>query len=136
MYNLEQLAPYLPYKLKGIWKLSDVINLRENQKDELREKVLDIENPEFFLNYCKPILRPLYDLLDTNTARELNSISSFVFVYDLRYKTISIQTDDKCDIELADMISAMNILYGNHFDVFGLIDKGLAIDINTLPCKS
>jgi predicted transcriptional regulator len=62
-----------------------------------------------------PILRPLSDL----------TTNAFVFKKDLEH------------IKLHNEVITMRYymveyLFQNHFDVFGLIEKGLAIDINTI----
>ena len=63
----------------------------------------------------KPILRPLSDLTKEG------------FVYLHNYLTKEIDNDISL-LHYRDI----QILLKNHFDVFGLIEKGLAIDINTL----
>lgn len=54
--TLEMIAPYLPYELGTIYKLSNVIVLSPEQDDELRHKVLTLDNIDFILKYCKPLL--------------------------------------------------------------------------------
>ena len=96
---------------------------------------------------CKPILRPLSDL----TKEITNSLNqTFVFT-----ETLEIGDDDNGTeydygniktIKSLEFISENNNFHDvhylpyllvqdlikNHFDVFGIIEKGLAIDINTL----
>lgn len=125
--ELKHLAPYLPYGITGQFNLNQI---REDYKIELRTKIMREDNVDFFLKYCKPILRPLSDLTKDN--------------FELIYKG----TDDNSDIikYLSEHINngkghiaiqqidywRVVVLLKHHFDVFGLIDKGLAIDINTL----
>lgn len=63
----------------------------------------------------KPILRPLSDLMIGVDFNEEE-------VYELKSKGVWSQLT----------IAQWDRVYRNHFDIFGLIDKGLAIDINNL----
>ena len=111
LLELKHLAPYLPYELK-IWYKLIVVDMQELSINNI-DKVL--EDSKHF----KPILRPLSDLtkddLDTLQCTELYN---------------QINDADFC-IHLLPYQIAMYLIE-NHFDVFGLIEKGLAIDINTL----
>lgn len=85
---------------------------------------------------CKPILRPLSDLLSCGAFAEIETVSE--------EKMNEYMWDDlKCSLERCEKHNAplhlervpywvFEILFKYHVDVFGLIDKGLAIDINTL----
>lgn len=115
--ELKHLAAYLPYKLVGTWMLSDVLNISQYRRDEERRTTLTEDNVKFFLNTCKPILRPLSEVSDSlfeeiGFADEQDFIQT---VLDGRILQIN-----------------FNKLLSNHFDVFGLIPAGLAVDINTL----
>ena len=136
--ELKHLAPYLPYGLKGKFKLSDVIHLSIGQSDEIREKYLTVTNVDFFLRYCKPILRPLTDLMNPIKYKDLESISYMELLYavyeDSQYISLSghglySRLQEDC---LQFSYPVINKLIEWHFDVFGLIEKDLAIDINTL----
>lgn len=77
------------------------------------------------LTQVKPILRPLSDLTKEEFKLKLKEI---------KYRTDSngiesIISDVKNSVAEYEV---MVMLFKNHFDVFGLIDKGLAIDINSL----
>ena len=117
--ELKHLAPYLPYGLKiktkgGIVKLLAFdINLWESNKLEL-----------------KPILRPLSDLTDEQKK---------IIYFDV------IGTDNDMYGTLDEFIDYLGetneyhlpyCIYRQllewHFDLFGLIEKGLAVDINSL----
>ena len=130
MIELKHVAPYLPYKLKGFFILSDVINLSPSQKDEKRESTLTKDNVPFFLIHCKPILKPLSDIYYNVTGgKVMNDL-------DCDLKTVhelwDLYNKDKA-FELNDLsYKTYEIALQNHFDVFGLIKKGLAIDINDL----
>lgn len=132
--ELKHLSPYLPYGLKMI-----CLNYWEGDDSPEAEWLLDSlsaddnywwnEDGDNFTigSDFKPILRPLSDLY--------NEIATDNVIH-YPYATLKIPLD-----------LAMNMDYENinnfphrvitqmikwHFDVFGLIPKGLAIDINTL----
>jgi hypothetical protein len=113
------------------------------------------DNNEFIVNnswddnLIKPILRPLSDLnnFGEDIINEHFINSSIVEVFKLDYGIFNHYKGDvyfeiegdsdikydspKClNFEVAEF--TRNELLKGHFDVFGLIDKGLAIDINTL----
>lgn len=98
----------------------------------------------------KPILRPLSDL-----TKEINyGLSTYVFtdlfeigdcdgcVFEFEHgniKTIKALENISKYNSYKDINylpnAVVNMMYEHHFDVFGLIEKGLAIDINTLKQK-
>jgi hypothetical protein len=120
--EIKHLAPYLPYSLKGNYEVSEVV---PSAKYELRNKELRNDNIDFFLSYAKPILRPISDLtkeIEVNGEKfvpidwiKKNYIRETM---GLNIATWSYRTVEK----LAEW----------HFDIFGLIENGLAVDINTL----
>lgn len=151
--ELKHLAPYLPYGLK-----IQTLNRRENLLTYklvigLSENAVTYE----FLKGCapdrlpfkdvKPILRPLSDL-----TKEINyGLSTYAFtdlfeigdcdgcVFEFEHgniKTIkALESIAKYNLhnDINYLPNAVvNMMYEYHFDVFGLIDKNLAIDINTL----
>lgn len=113
--ELKHLVPYLPYKIwfiyegkkllsKGIYSIKGTWYLKATGG------VYDIDK-------CKPILRPLSNLTKRD-AREHNY-------------------PDEGHLERSLLsghapYEVWNEYVKEHFDVFGLIEKGLAIDINTL----
>jgi hypothetical protein len=140
--ELKHLAPYLPYGLKvmSIYNEVSEINSINYSLDKQSRDSLNLligRNPLRFrgdnLDTIKPILRPLSDLTkeieydgetitpciywdDINIAYEKNLRSMAKFNYSDGYMPYFITEK----------------LLEWHFDVFGLIEKGLAIDINTL----
>jgi hypothetical protein len=124
--ELKHLSPYLPYgllctaidrcfishPLEGLHYRNDLA-------------VFDFENGEqdFRLNKFKPVLRPLSDL---NKHAEIFSHGIFPsFIEDI--------LDGKALFNLQETPYCIYIIFlENHYDVFGLIGAGLAIDINTL----
>lgn len=78
-----------------------------------------------YLDQFKLILKPLSDLRKTGVIDELKGL--------LRESEGYIMWSDIDKTPLDYPYWAVEILLKNHFDVFGLIEKGEAIDINTLP---
>jgi hypothetical protein len=105
--ELKHLAPYLPYRLKSLFPDEEDISKEY-------EMELDMDNVEYFLTDAKPILRPLTPLQNfvVLTTEECLCVSSGLAHNIPQWK--------------------FEVLVENHFDVFGLIPAGLAIDINTI----
>ena len=122
--ELKHLAPYLPYKIKGRFQVKDV---NEKAPVEIRNKLLRTDNVDFFLRYCKPILRPLSDL----TKEELLHQGFWHHIDYLTHELIHHLKNDK-DAILKCPYTHIQYLFEHHYDVFSLIPEGLAIDINTL----
>jgi len=131
--ELKYLAGYLPYDLNTRYLLSNVVNI-DQFMDELRYKKLTAANCDFVLQFCKPILRPLSDLtkkIEVNGEKFVPIIklnldydwSDNISIYD--FSTIT-------GLNMEDIYFVTDSLLEWHFDIYGLIDAGLAIDINTL----
>jgi len=138
--ELKHLAPYLPYGLKvqcDIWneEICAVDGFSATLKD-VRLTCIIARNKERSeattwtpkLEHCKPILRPLSDLTKNIDNDERN-----VKYYSL-LKTCYSEVDLRNfqEVPLIQKYDDVQILLEYHFDIFGLIEKGLAIDINTL----
>lgn len=125
--TIKHLAPYLPYGLK--------IEFSRNiypKKTEIQElSIFDFHLWDDNKFKIKPILRPLSDL-----RNEINiNGNGFIPFKKLETKVIMSEFDLNEWIETITEsmpLSDWNLLFEWHFDVFGLIEKGLAIDINTL----
>lgn len=130
--ELKHLAPYLPYRLK-------IQHIKEKSRAARKEKLspftktlepLDL-TPFFYgeddFKY-KPILRPLSDL----TKEEYNFIWENETDFDIVESWVNSSFDLESKLGWKFSYHLWSELFKNHFDVFGLIDKGLAIDINTL----
>jgi hypothetical protein len=148
--ELKHLAPYLPYGLK--------CEILDYKCDYVGEKYGTIKGYYYIgdgvyytfksdrdyagknTNNFKPILRPLSDL--TKEIIEKYATWGKVGVNHMDLEIEFEGYDDDCYmicrdkngrmIDRAVNSSDFDFLYENHFDVFGLIDKGLAININTL----
>tara|TARA_R110000823_G_scaffold311978_1_gene438314 strand:- start:427 stop:855 length:429 start_codon:yes stop_codon:yes gene_type:complete len=139
--ELKHLAPYLPYGLEYV-KYSD-------HNSPIRHDIMqgistngvyasgDI-TPVLFKN-CKPILRPLSDLSKEIEVNGEKFKPSFVLSRDYKNaeEFIHLIITEKEEDYYKDILSHMPLciaqkLFEYHFDVFGLIEKKLAIDINTI----
>lgn len=121
--KLKHLVPYLPYglKLKGNTNGNIIPEMNtlfiEKGVLHLRKRFGSVEKHQW-----KPILRPLSDL-NTKPYFDIQAEIWNRTDYDKETNTIDIS-----NINYGIMLK----LFEYHFDVFGLIEKGLAIDINTL----
>jgi hypothetical protein len=133
--EIKDLAPYLPYGLKGGFR---------NRIEILKSCTNGFINREILYEDYKPILRPLSDL----TKEIEHKGERFVPIDVLSdWTTIQINDDDSImeagfDGEMHEIDSPLEMAYCQvenllkwHFDVFGLIESGLAIDINELNEK-
>lgn len=150
--ELKHLAPYLPYGLKverydkQFFKgfiIHNVIGLAEDfryKKEDLdaddNNDLLKIKQITFWLDEgyginnivydIKPILRPLSDL----TKEEFPYINTLLRVHLGKNKTDKLIKGGYGIRDLPYFIFEQ--LIENHFDIFGLIEKGLAVDVNSL----
>ena len=126
--ELKHLAIYLPYQLN----LADAsINngIIEMQSIHLREDELWLYSP---------ILRPLSDLSKGRIYKKDGSWLDFKMMYDLHL--FEGEWCEEWNAEYGESPKAYVPITGSilfhlceyHFDIFGLIAAGLAIDINTL----
>lgn len=144
--EIKHLAPYLPYRLKIIGNTHGEIQVLSC----VTETSVNIEGRSFQYGMwadifdIKPIFRPLNDLKDFKKRIDVGDgeglftpLNRLLFN---SYFNIDVMSDaDKIefveiltDIEIGASYDDISTLISWHFDVFGLIDKGLAIDINTL----
>ena len=127
--KLKHLTVYLPYNIKAIHK---------NYKDEkgflyypldLTERFYSM--PTAILINFKPILKPLSQI-----TKEINQNGKTINIDLISFKLLGgrflseVLKEGKLIDELPHGL--VSVLYEYHFDVFGLIENGLAIDINTL----
>ena len=130
--ELKHVAPYLPYGLE--WEVVSRGNFTTSP-DEVKKEKMTMENISLFLSKkayrrlsCKPILRPLSQLTqDKKTCDEINlllepnglEINNFLLLKNT-YEAVCISWQE--------MQEVLNILYREHYDVFGLIEQKLAIE--------
>ena len=125
------LAPYLPYELR----FSDGTILHsidiDNELMLLDTKTSGISNHRIEWGCILPILRPMTDL---TKKIKINNVE--IIVKENLSKNLQMMID-VFDIPSIEDIKVYdyNKLLELHFDVFGLIEKGLAVDINTLSVE-
>jgi hypothetical protein len=128
--ELKYLAPYLPYGLKITDGKNDTFSTLE-LKPQMLGVIEDVNQfyRWFVSKDFKPILRPLSDLTKEiegeNEISELHRLSSY------SHEVFNKLVENKLDPYFLEYW-IFEILIKNHFDIFGLIPAGLAIDINTL----
>lgn len=124
--TIKELAPYLPYGLKINAELSDINYNIMTMCDKGGLSNILISDVIDDYECLKPILRPLSDL----TKEDFNYIHTLLRVHIGKNKRDKLIKDSYGILDLPYFI--VEQLIENHFDVFGLIEKGLAIDINKL----
>jgi hypothetical protein len=127
--ELKHLAPYLPYNLKGMICDNTQATLCGMNSFNLGmykpfKIIYGIESWD--VKEFKPILRPLSDL-------ELDKYN-FIYENETDYGSINawLYLDTESKLKEKYSYEFWHLLFENHFDVFGLIEKNLAVDINTL----
>ncbi|MNK26426.1 hypothetical protein D3C87_447620 [compost metagenome] len=123
--TLEHLAPYLPYQLKMYHKES-AVKIQTMTFMDLSDGLLQHHNK--WRN--KPILRPLSELNGSDLMKHWNKEHSIEIRYNKRV-LLDVNSSTCIDI-IGYPLAFITDLFKNHFDVFGLIEKGLAISTDTL----
>ena len=123
--ELKHIAPYLPYGLKAINqcgnKLDIVGCLDESSVITERDRLKCYD-----LKYIKPTLRPLSSMTKEEFAELKNKLDGGVLLKLTPKGDIYIKCNDELYLYEVNILN--DFLFSNHFDVFGLIDKGLAIE--------
>lgn len=137
--TLEEIVGYLPYGVK-IGHVSGAKSIHILHHGNGIGSVSHILTSEIY----KPILRPLSDLtkeIEVNGEKfvPLRYLHTNVFMCD--YPEFELTTDleilinspeSQFNITLGDINSMFQKLYSWHFDIHNLINRNLAIDINTI----
>ena len=142
--ELKHLAPYLPYRLKySVFNKKGKLDLLEIGTNNIYNIITAVNKGVYGGEY-KPILRPLSDLIKVinidgdsfipiyllkNIRNEFESDLSFGFEPQSNGYTCHCSSQY---LEFSEYYEINSKLFEWHFDVFGLIEKGLAIDINTI----
>lgn len=118
--ELKHLAAYLPYGIKleadYIHKGFKTLLVVQNPTNSLRN---GLTIPEAIEYNAKPVLRPIEDLKKNDFSDVLGHFThDYVFILD--------ETNYWFVQKMLEL----------HFDVFGLIPEGLAVDMNTLKAVS
>lgn len=126
--ELNHLAAYLPYGLRlsviKNYSIGDGFWQQKGNEADLEAAYLNVQ-----LTHCKPILRPLSDLvIDENLIEDFIGLGNWCNAYD---EYIDHWYPDSSYAKKAPYV-IFEYFLANHYDVFGLIDNGLAIDINTI----
>lgn len=124
----KHIAPYMPYKLM-FWH-TKLKNKQEMSQIKVRKDGdvhVDVESDTLVYissindSWIKPILRPLSDLKE----------DKYYFTY---FKDYGFMMKGKNETYIR--LNDLEYLFKNHFDVFGLIDKGLAISYSDVQSTS
>lgn len=146
--TIKELAPYLPYGLKCIWNTEtyELHGVLANDKC----KLMDIYDDTIYgcgIKFIKPLLFPLSSLtkeIEVNGERfvplkVLESMNDFGEHLYIQSSTLSEDfgkldwwIEDEGGFTFNEMMNVYNKLLEWHFDVFGLIERGLAIDKTTI----
>jgi len=150
--ELKQLTGYLPYGLKGNLENLDYydtvmnkelyrIETGKTENSKTYDVMVIVGDEEGNISDFKPILRPLSDLtkeIEVNGNRFLPAEILFSIdnseIDDFKlYGTMPNYWKDALKIKPRYYdFWQIQFLYEWHFDIHGLIEKGLAIDINTI----
>lgn len=131
--ELKHLAPYLAYELTYQYKtksdkeyIDTIVSLSGWPEKEINE--------QFSISEIKPLLLPLSELFTWKPGTEISYYSH------IKNKTgIDLDVDFSMDMDdehryhsvgLQDVLDAINMLFEYHFDIFKLIDAGLALNKN------
>jgi len=123
--ELKHLVGYLPYGLK-IFVCDNKWNMTID--DEMESGTICL--CDVIENKHTPILRPLSDLTKEIEVNREKFVPVIEYDY-LRFEEIS-TFKGSCNAMKFIQARELELLYEWHFDIHGLIEKELAIDINTL----
>ena len=125
--ELKHLAPYLPYRLGIFDPTSNTTKIIYWDKSSNHFKGI---NEVLSSKVYKPILRPLSELYRPKWVQK----KMFNHLHYNNHLKLPLHSEGYKwhRIEAHEIWSDYETLFKHHFDVFGLIDKGLAVDKNTL----
>ena len=140
MKKEEFLAMSLPFglKMQSNMNKKDIVNV---YGIELNEGLFHADTDEYSwycINMFKPILHPLSDLTKTieHNGEKFVPLHKLLEMSNFKLSRMSINqiNDYECVYNNIDIISFKDAMYlvSIHFDIFDLISKGEAIDVNTL----
>lgn len=135
--TLKHLAPYLPYKLKFLdLKCEPHDNISVLESLNIYKMLSDNNgNCDILFKEIKPILRPLSEFGDSDDLRKVHEFIGLGNWCDMYDNYFNAWFDDACGIYTLVLQCPYEVLQyflKNHYDIFGLIENKLAIDINTL----
>lgn len=134
----KHLAPYLPYGLKTVWGNNSPYEMLGINGNNLYSKCGILGSKQSLIIANKPLLRPISDI--TNVI-EHNGEKFIPNERLLENSCFNVAKMEQSEIDSFGESHKMDVFWSYHdcsqliswhFDVFGLIEKGLAIDINTI----
>ena len=139
--EVKHLAPYLPYALKVQYIVRDKVektgymrSISHNEDEAHPTRVSINHNYEEHIWMFKPILKPISDLkseLILEHFKYWEEVEFYGNSFSIKGKGMIMQGYDFDDLPY----TLVQKLLEFHFDLFGLIEKGLAVDINTLSVE-
>jgi hypothetical protein len=130
--DLKHLAPYLPYGLDVKTDKYGVTKLLAVSKIHL---YIDFLYYRISYDKVKPILRPLSNFGDSDDTRKVHEfigLGKWCDFYDEYFRVWFDDLENVDKLILQAPYEIFNYFLANHFDVFGLIEQGLAISIHDL----
>jgi hypothetical protein len=122
--ELEDLAPYLPYGLIFLFD-NEIYSL---DGLDVNGDVFNADSGEIPIHLIKPILRPLSEYKNyKDILEQFSEYSEEQFVNSF---FLDIGRSSNCMDSINYTI--VSLMIKHNLDLFGLIEKGLAVDINTL----
>ena len=134
--EIKQIAAYLPYRLKYLDKDTNELTTMRSISTEINLIDMGWGNAHDLKEF-KPILRPLSDLtkeIEFDNEKFTPSKDKYWGMNSFQYHINQFENWESPSAYLNSCApyGLLLVLIKWHFDVFGLIDAGLAIDINTL----
>ena len=127
---LKDLCARLPYKVKGVYVRTDIKNLSiceitTHLYGEMEESFNGKEKYEFI-----PYLFPLSSM----TSEQLFEVQEIMGKNEIEIEDgfFNIIDSSRNTITYLEILAVLEWFYKNHFDINGLIEKGLAIDATGL----
>lgn len=127
---LKDLCARLPYKVKGVYARTDIKNLSiceitTHLYGEMEESFNGKEKYEFI-----PYLFPLSSM----TSEQLFEVQEIMGKNEIEIEDgfFNIIDSSRNTITYLEILAVLEWFYKNHFDINGLIEKGLAIDATGL----
>lgn len=146
--EVHQIMPYLPYKLKAIIldyksdyvgnEIDEIAGIEQWDKSGTKWSLFTIGGSKPSIDRIKPIIRPftLNDIYDYFSDKLEADISPYTFISEEFLHEFSIDFDEIFESKTEWLpVGLYNLLIKHHFDIFGWIEKGLAVDINGLNQK-
>jgi hypothetical protein len=129
--ELKHILPYLPYKLKcnEKWTLISLSSFEDSAMFDYSAR-FDGENKKGYIQFLKPMLRPMSDLFKNITHNGISVCVGGDILQDMNKLVIGGEPYRESYLKNLNLkyleFWAIEMLFKYHFDVFGLIEKGLA----------